>query len=82
MQSKVSSSSFLILLLPRVETLLIKVHLLYRKQGGDKPRNMFALQKWAFVVLSSPIARELMSKESDGEYLRELQQIAQINKIV
>lgn len=58
----------------------VQVHLLYKKQGGDKPRNMFALMKWALTALSSPLAKDMLSKESDGEYLRELQQIAQINK--
>ncbi len=58
----------------------VQVHLLYRKQGGDKPRNMHALMRWALTALNSPLAREMFSKESDGEYVKELQQIAQINK--
>ncbi len=52
------------------------MHLLYRKQGADVPRNLFALARWATAVLSSPLARDLLSAREDAQYVRELQTLA------
>ena len=53
----------------------VQVHLLYRKQGADVPRNLYALVRWATTVLTSPLARELLQSREDAEYIKELEQI-------
>jgi hypothetical protein len=49
-----------------------QVHLLYRRQGGDVPGNLFGLSRWARVILSSPLARELLAHKEDAQYAKEL----------